>query len=107
MSRNPAARVPRPPSAPAPAPLAHITAHLITVADILTELAGEIEALGQRLCADPVIVASHVAQLQAIDLIAQKQLWLATMLRADCPVAAIDTIGVEALRERVRTEPGA
>ena len=113
MSRKAAARAPKAAPNPAPdsaaptAPLAHITAHLITVADILTELSSEIEQLGERLCSDPAIVANHMAQLQVIDLIGQQQRWLAAMLRADCPLAAIDTIGVEALRERFRTEPGA
>jgi len=107
MSRKATARAPETASesaAPA-APLAHITAHLITVADILGELAGEIEQLGERLCSDPAIVANHMAQLQVIDLIGQQQRWLAAMLRADCPLAAIDTIGVEALRDRFRTGP--
>ena len=107
MSRKAAARAPEPAlESPVPAaPLAHITAHLITVADILGELAGEIEQLGERLCSDPAIVANHLAQLQVIDLIGQQQRWLAAMLRADCPLAAIDTIGVEALRDRFRTGP--
>lgn len=80
----------------------HIAAHLTTVSDILVELSGEIEDLGECLCTDPAIIANHVGKLQAIDLIAQKQRWLATMLRADCPMTAVDTIGVEALRIRFR-----
>lgn len=90
---------PSPPSSPPPA---HIAAHLTTVADVLCELSGEIEGLGALLCTDAEIIARHVAQLQSIDLIAQKQRWLATMLRADCPLSAVDTIGVEALAERFR-----
>ena len=100
-------------SAPGPAPgptcaspvsasTEHIAAHLTTVADVLIELASEIEELGARLCTDPTIIANHIAQLQSIDLIAQKQRWLATMLHADCPLSAVDTIGVEALKERFR-----
>ena len=81
---------------------AHIAAHLTTVSDVLNEIATEIEDLGAALCCDPVVIAGHVTKLQAIDLIAQKQRWLATMLRADCPLTAIDTIGVDALRARFR-----
>jgi hypothetical protein len=92
---------PQPPSAPPPA---HIAAHLTTVSDVLNELSGEIEDLGAMLCTDPAILARHVAQLQSIDLIAQKQRWLAAMLRADCPLTAVDTIGVEALRQRFRPD---
>jgi hypothetical protein len=79
---------------------AHIVAHLTTVADILQELAVEIEDLGTVLCVDPAILASHIETLQSIDLIAQKQRWLSTLLRADCPMSAVSTIGVEALKER-------
>ncbi|HWU03014.1 MAG TPA: hypothetical protein VN222_09780 [Novosphingobium sp.] len=78
----------------------HIAAHLTTVADILNELAHEIEDLGTALCIDPAILANHVSTLQSVDLIAQKQRWLATLLRADCPMSAVSTIGVEALKAR-------
>jgi hypothetical protein len=77
-----------------------IAAHLTTVADVLTELATEIEELGTSLCMDPAILTSHMATLQSIDLIAQKQRWLATLLQADCPLSAVQTIGVEALKAR-------
>lgn len=79
---------------------ARIAAHLTTVADVLGELAAEIEELGTTLCLDPAIIAHHVGTLQSIDLIAQKQRWLATLLHADCPLSAVDTIGVEALKAR-------
>jgi len=77
-----------------------IAAHLTTVADVLIELAGEIEELGTTLCVDPNILMQHMATLQSIDLIAQKQRWLATLLQADCPLSAVNTIGVEALKAR-------
>jgi len=83
---------------------AHIIAHLTTVSDVLNEIATEIEGLGADLCCDPAVLVNHMTKLQAIDLIAQKQRWLATMLRADCPLAAVDTIGVDALRARFRGE---
>jgi hypothetical protein len=78
----------------------HIAAHLTTVADVLGELAGEIEALGTLLCADVSVLTQHMATLQSIDLIAQKQRWLATLLMADCPLSAVDTIDVETLKAR-------
>lgn len=79
-----------------------VAAHLATVADVLNELSCEIEMLGALLCADPAIITRHVAQLQSIDLIAQKQRWLAAMLLADRPHSVVDMIGVEALRTRFR-----
>jgi hypothetical protein len=78
----------------------HIAAHLTTVADVLGELAGEIEALGTVLCMDVAVLSQHMGTLQSIDLIAQKQRWLATLLMADCPLSAVDTIGVETLKAR-------
>lgn len=78
----------------------HIAAHLTTVADVLHELAAEIEALGTTLCLDMDVLTRHMGTLQSIDLIAQKQRWLATLLRADCPLSAVNTIGVEALKAR-------
>lgn len=75
--------------------------HLAEVAVILGELCDEIELLGARLCADPLLVASHLEDLQAIDAIAQKQRWLSEVIRADCPVSAIERIGVEDLKARL------
>jgi len=85
---------------------AHIAAHLMTVADVLQELAYEIEELGTCLCIDPAILTNHMGTLQAIDLIAQKQRWLATLLKADCPLSAVNTIGVEALKARFASPNG-
>ncbi|WP_201742530.1 hypothetical protein [Novosphingobium ovatum] len=83
----------------------HVAAHLLTVSDILLELASEIEELGTALCIDPDIMARHISALQSIDLIAQKQRWLSTLLRADCPVAAAGSIDVEALKARFAPPP--
>jgi hypothetical protein len=79
--------------------------HLAEVAVILAEMGDEIELLGARLCADPLLVASHLEDLQAIDKIAQKQRWLSEVISADCPVSAIERIGVEDLKARL-TAPG-
>ncbi|WP_206238292.1 MULTISPECIES: hypothetical protein [Novosphingobium] len=84
----------------------HIAAHLTTVADVLHELAAEIEDLGTVLCIDPAVMTSHLRTLQSIDLIAQKQRWLATLLQADCPLSAVNTIGVEALKARFSPPSG-
>jgi hypothetical protein len=84
----------------------HIAAHLTTVADVLHELAAEIEMLGTTLCLDMAVLSRHTGTLQSIDLIAQKQRWLATLLRADCPLSAVNTIGVEALKARFSASKG-
>jgi len=73
-----------------------------TIAKVLTELSFEIEALGNLLCSDMNFAMQHMEQLQAIDLISQKQRSLATLLEADCPKAAMSGIGLDALVKRLR-----
>ncbi|MFC3592565.1 hypothetical protein ACFOON_02890 [Novosphingobium piscinae] len=86
-----------PGTAPAPSPAPHLKA----AADILSELAVQVEALGARLCADPDVVTRHITELQAIDLIAQKQLHLAELLTADCPRAAVEAMRIEEVKRRI------
>lgn len=75
-----------------------------TIARVLKELSIEIEALGYLLCSDMTFAMQHMEQLQAIDLISQKQRSLATLLEADCPKAALSGIGLDALVHRLRGE---
>lgn len=75
--------------------------HLNAIAEILAELADDIELIGASLCKDPEFVEGRFSELQGIDLIAQKQKSLATLLRADCPVTALEQIGLEELRGRL------
>jgi len=72
------------------------------IAVVLEELSQEVEALGGALCGDIDIAMRHIATLQAIDLIAQKQRSLAALLRADCQEAGVEAIAIDALRERMR-----
>ncbi|MCW1985973.1 UNVERIFIED_ORG: hypothetical protein M2348_001705 [Sphingomonas sp. R1F5B] len=72
------------------------------IAVVLEELALEVEDLGGRLCTDMDVAARHMDVLQAIDLIAQKQRSLARLLEADCPITAIEQIGLDVLRDRMR-----
>ena len=52
------------------------------MAEVLGELGSEIEALGEVLCRDEDFAARHMRELQAIDLIAQKQRALASLIGA-------------------------
>ena len=76
--------------------------HEAEIADVLDEISAEIEALGAALCEDPQFCTRHVEALQSIDLIAQKQRWLAELMRADSREALVDSIGIEALQQRFR-----
>ena len=79
--------------------------HLRTAAEILVEMSEEIERLGAGLCCDPAVITHHVAALQGIDLMAQKQRWLASVLRAECQDTEVGRISVESLRERFSSAP--
>ena len=79
------------------------TIHLAAVAQVLAELSGEIEALGTVLCSDAGFAMNHVEELQAIDLISQKQRSLAHLLAADSPTAALSGIGLEGLVRRLKS----
>ena len=69
-------------------------------AEVLRELATEIEQLGAQLCTSPAVISNHISALQGIDLIAQKLSALSHMLAAECPVTAVEQIGLESLRQR-------
>lgn len=72
------------------------------IAVVLEELSQDVEALGSKLCLDMDIAVRHMDTLQSIDLIAQKQRSLATLLVADCPEAGVEQIAIDMLRERLR-----
>ncbi|MFM5907145.1 MAG: hypothetical protein ACKOPO_06120 [Novosphingobium sp.] len=76
------------------------------VAEILAEISDEIEALGAVLCQDPNFANRHMQELQAIDLICQKQKSLAMVLKADCPVTALSDVRLEELAVRLRLLSG-
>lgn len=75
--------------------------HLKAAAGILAELAAQVEVLGTRLCTDPAVIARHITELQAIDMIAQKQLHLAELLVAECPHAAVEAMRIEEVKHRI------
>ncbi len=81
--------------------MANVATHR-QIAVVLEELSQEVEALGGALCVDMDIVMRHIDTLQAIDLIAQKQRSLASLLVADCPEASIEDIAIDTLREQMR-----
>lgn len=72
------------------------------IAVVLEELSQEVEALGSSLCVDMDVAVRHMDTLQAIDLIAQKQRSLASLLVADCPAAGVEQIAIDTLRDRLR-----
>lgn len=81
--------------------MANVATHR-QIAVVLEELSQEVEALGGALCLDMDIAMRHLDTLQSIDLIAQKQRSLASLLVSDCPEAGIEKIAIDTLRERMR-----
>lgn len=77
-----------------------------SVANVLMRLSSDIEDLGAALCIDPQITERHIATLQAIDLIAQQQRCLASILRAHGPAAEALRIPLEALRHELAVALG-
>jgi len=76
--------------------------HLREISVMLAEISTQLEALGEVLCHDPEFVSRFVHELQAIDLIAQKQRALAKVLGAECPHTALEGVGLEEVASRFR-----
>ncbi len=70
------------------------------VAGILSEIGAEVEALGEVLCRDEGFAARHMRELQAIDMIAQKQRALAAILSAGLCEQEMSKITIDSLRNR-------
>lgn len=73
---------------------------LLAMAEVLNELGTEVEAIGELLCRDAAFAGRHCRELQAIDLIAQKQRELAALLAAGFSEDEMRRISLDALRER-------
>lgn len=74
---------------------------LAIVAEILCELADDVETLGVTLCHDTEFAARHLEALQAIDQIAQKQRSLAGLLESENTALALEALGLEELKQRL------
>lgn len=100
-SAAPSAHSPDPP-APAGDPGEHLKARL---ADELAYVQRLLESMGDELIAEPIIVAHHARTLQSLDVAGQILAHLTNVMRADDPVAAVDRIGMDDLRARLKRRP--
>lgn len=64
-----------------------------------------IEALGDTLCCDPLLVTRHAVPLQSIDVLGQMLGHLAAVTRSAMPERAVDRIGMSDLRARLTRRP--
>lgn len=74
---------------------------LALLADELDALRSELEGLGVSLCADPVVARGHMAALQSLDQIGQRQAAVADILRAPDRVEAARDVRLEAMARRL------
>jgi len=76
------------------------------VAEELTALRRLLADMGSQFSDEPLLVEQYPGTLQRFDLACQILGHLADLLKADDRSAAIDAIGMEELRQRLRRKPG-
>ncbi len=83
----------------------HLTDQMVRalIADELDRIRDMLEEMGVQLCGDPEVVRSHLAALQTIDELCQRNENLARTLRADDMIAESSTITLESLRMRLQS----
>jgi hypothetical protein len=75
------------------------------LADELAYVRRLLDSMGDELVTEPIIVAHHSRTLQSIDLASQILAHLSNVLVDDNPVAAVERIGMEDLRARLKRKP--
>ncbi len=64
-----------------------------------------LESMGDELVGEPIVVQRHFRALQSVDLASQILAHIATIIVADDQAAAVDEIGMEDLRARLKRKP--
>ena len=60
-----------------------------------------LSAMGDELSADALVVSRHFAELQTVDIVGQMLGHIASVVRSSDPPAAVNAIGMGALRARL------
>jgi hypothetical protein len=60
-----------------------------------------LSSMGDELSSDGLIVSRHLAELQTVDIIGQMLGHIATVIRSSDPPAAVEAIGMGALKARL------
>jgi hypothetical protein len=94
----------RPPASPGSSDEArdHLRARL---ADELAYVQRLLESMGDDLVTEPIVVAHHSRTLQNMDVASQILAHLASVVIAEDPVAAVERIGMQDLRARLKRKP--
>lgn len=72
------------------------------LAEELEMIRQRLEAIGDILIGDPVLLQRHAASLQGLDLTDQVLVHLAAVIRAQDKPAAVDAVSMEDLRARLK-----
>jgi len=75
------------------------------LADELAYVRRLLDSMGDELVTEPIVVAHHSRTLQSIDLASQILAHLSKVLVDDDPVGAVERIGMEDLRARLKRKP--
>ena len=75
--------------------------HKLRLAEDLEYARCLIEALGDPVCSDPLLVTRHAVPLQSIEVVGQMLGHLATVTRSSVPERAVGRIGMNDLRARL------
>lgn len=73
------------------------------LADELDASRAALEQLGMALCGNPAVAAGHIAELQSLDDIGQRQAAIAAILRAPDIRAAANNVTLESICRRLGT----
>jgi hypothetical protein len=64
-----------------------------------------LEALGDQLSGDPILIRRHAIALQSLDIVGQILVHVGTIVRSSDPHAAVEDIGMGDLRARLMRRP--
>jgi hypothetical protein len=96
---NPGAVPPGPTPAEAPAPLSALPSRLAAELAYVQRI---LENIGDELLSEPAVLHRHQTALQGFDLAGQILGHIAAIVVSDDPAAAVDRIGMEDLRARLK-----
>lgn len=90
-----------------PPPKPEISANAVDarVAEELEVIRRRLDQIGDALASDPILITRHGVMLQGIDLTNQVLAHLAAVVAAQDKLAAVDRVGMEDLKARLKRRP--
>lgn len=72
------------------------------IAEEIDTIRRQLDAIGDALIGDPILLNRHATQLQALDLTNQVLAHLAEVIKADDKVAGVEAVKMDDLRARLK-----